>query len=41
MFVYVNGKSKKEGRQAGDNPCGLANTDRDFCGYVRDTDFSV
>ena len=31
----------KEGRKAGDNPCGLPNTDADFCEYVRDTDFSA
>ena len=30
-------KGKKEGRQAGDNPCGLADTGAGFCGYVRDT----
>lgn len=31
----------KEGQKVEDNPCGLANTDTDFCGCVRDTDFSA
>ena len=39
FYVYVNGRKAKKRRKAGDNPCGLANTD--FCGYVRDTDFSA
>ena len=26
----------KEGQKVEDNPCGLANTDTYFCGYVRD-----
>ena len=26
----------KEGQKAEDNPCGLANRDTCFCGYVRD-----
>ena len=29
----------KKGREARDNPCGLPNTDTDFCEYVRSTDF--
>ena len=28
-------EGKKEGRQTGVNPCGLANTDTDICVYVR------
>ena len=31
----------KEGQKVVDNPCGLANTDTDFCGCVRDTDLSA
>ena len=31
----------RETRQAEKNPCGLANRDTYFCGYVRDTEFSA
>ena len=31
----------KKGREARDSPCGLPNTNTDFCEYVRDTDFSA
>ena len=34
--VYVH-EGDEIGRQAEENPCGLANRDAYFCGYIRDT----
>lgn len=44
FYVYVRDKYfcvlvPKEKKEARENPCGLPNTDTDFCEYVRSTDF--